>query len=65
MRRLELTDQDAEVLIQLLDFSVRAEGLAVAQACATLVERIQSAEQYELEALDKPEPEKRGKLVAK
>ena len=42
---LELAPQEAEVLINLINIAVRAEGLNVAQAAVALSQRIQTAAQ--------------------
>jgi hypothetical protein len=40
---LELATQEAEVLLNLINIAVRAEGLNVAQAAVVLSQRIQEA----------------------
>lgn len=42
---LELAPQEAEVLLNLINIAVRAEGLNVAQAAVVLSQRIQTAAQ--------------------
>ena len=40
MKTIELTDEEANALMQLLDIAVKAGGLKVAQAASVLAEKI-------------------------
>src|SRR5436190_20722654 len=40
---LELTEQEGSALLQLLDFAVKAQGLAIAGTAALLCQKIQTA----------------------
>lgn len=43
MINLQLTEQEAQALVQLMDAAVRAQGLQVAQAALVLTAKIQEA----------------------
>jgi hypothetical protein len=43
MITLQLTEQEAQTIIQLMDVAVRAQGLQVAQAALVLTAKIQEA----------------------
>jgi len=43
MINLQLTEQEAQALVQLMDAAVRAQGLQVAQAALVLTAKVQEA----------------------
>lgn len=47
--KLEMTKEESEILIQLLDISVKAGGLAVAEAGVVFCKRIKEAQQEKSE----------------
>lgn len=46
--KIELTNEEANALIELIDISVKAGGLRVASAAVTLVAKIQTAAQEKI-----------------
>lgn len=45
--KLELTDQEAQVLVNLMDVAVKAAGLQAAEAALVITKKIQTAKQEE------------------
>lgn len=55
MREIEFTEQEANVLIELLDVAVKTKGLAVAQNALALTAKLQTA--FAEQDVVEPEPE--------
>ena len=52
MKRIELTEQEAQVLLNLLDIAVRARGLEAAEAALVLARKVKEAEAVEEDVSD-------------
>mgnify|MGYP001211982889 FL=1 len=50
---IELTTQEAQVLVNLLDIACKAGGLPVAEACLVFVKKIKDAESDKTEMIKK------------
>ena len=56
MNTIEFTDNELQILIQLLDISVKAQGLNVAEAAIVLAKKITTVAQQPVEPVEPVEP---------